>query len=313
MDKKILRSRESTIFFFLILLCILISVKDRNFISTYNLQNLIRDISFFSLIAFGEALVIISGGIDLSVGSVAVLCDMFVALLLEKKFGIEPSITFTLLLACSIGYVHGLFVTKLKVPPFVITLGTLIMARAFAAILTQGRPISDLPKSFEFFGGGDVFGIPFPAYLFALSLSGIYVLMQFTPLGRYIYSVGGNIQASRLSGVDVNRVRIFCYVVCSFGAGLTGILFASLQTQGNPNIGVAYELIAIAACVIGGISLTGGEGSVIGPVLGTSIMLVLRNGLIFLDVSSYWHDVVIGTVLVLAVTMDMWRKRKEIT
>lgn len=315
--KNLLKSREAIIVFALMILLAAIGrynkIHEGDFFSLENFSALIYEIAAFGLLAIGEAFVILSGGIDLSVGSMIALNSVMVAWFISAKhLGIAGAIGMTLLLSAGIGLIHGLFVTKLKVLPFVITLGTLSVARGAAAIITEGRPITNLPESFSFFAYGKFLGLPFPVFVLAAVWLFSFFIMRKTPLGRYIYAVGGNIQAAKLSGVDVDKVRIFCYMTCSFLAGMSAILATSKVNQGTAQVGVAYELFAIAGAVIGGISLTGGEGGMLGPILGTTLMVILKAGLIQLDVSSFWHDVVIGSVVVLAVTIDSWRRRKEI-
>lgn len=312
--KNLLKSREAIIVGALLILSVAIGAKNKDFFSLENFPAIIYEIAVFGLITLGEAFVILAGGIDLSVGSVIALCCVMVAWFSVNisGAGVAGAVALTLILSAAIGLVHGLFVTKLKVLPFVITLGTLSVARGAAAIITEGRPITNIPEAFSFFAYGKFLGLPFPVFVLAFVWIFALIVMRKTPLGRYIYAVGGNIQAAKLSGVDVDRVRIFCYMACSVLAGMSAILATSKVNQGTPQVGVAYELFAIAGAVIGGISLTGGEGGMLGPILGTTLMVILKNGLIQLDISSFWHDVVIGSVVVLAVTIDSWRKRKEI-
>lgn len=315
--KNSLKSREAIIITALLILSAAIfrhnKIEGGDFFSRENLPAVVYEIAVFGLLTLGEAFVILAGGIDLSVGSVIALCSVMVAWFMSvKHVSIAGAIALTLLLSAGIGLVHGLFVTKLKVLPFVITLGTLSVARGAAAIITEGRPITDIPESFSFFAYEKFLGLPVPVFAIGIVWAASFIIMRKMPLGRYIYAVGGNIQAAKLSGVDVDKVRIFCYMMCSFLAGMAAILATSKVNQGTAQVGVAYELFAIAGAVIGGISLTGGEGGMLGPILGTTLMVILKNGLIQLDVSSFWHDVVIGSVVVLAVTIDSWRRRKEI-
>lgn len=315
--KNLLKSREAIIVFALLVLLSAIYRQDRisegSFFTLDNFSSIIYDIAMFGLLTIGEAFVILAGGIDLSVGSVIALCSVMVAwFMMVKGVSIAGGIFLTLVLSALVGGVHGFFVTKLKVLPFVITLGTLSVARGAAAIITEGQPITALPESFAYFAYGKLFGLPFPVFILGIVWAASFIIMRKTPLGRYIYAVGGNIQAAKLSGVDVDKVRIFCYMTCSMLAGMSAVLATSKINQGTAQVGGAYELFAIAGAVIGGISLTGGEGGMLGPILGTTLMVILKAGLIQLDVSSFWHDVVIGSVVVLAVTIDSFRRRKEL-
>jgi ribose transport system permease protein len=242
----------------------------------------------FALLGIGETFVIISGGIDLSPGSMVALTNMLAAWFMVKAgVSMLPSLLAVLLLSLAVGAWHGLFVTKLGVPAFIITLGTLMWARGLAAYITKGWIISGVPQEYLVFGQGEVLGIPVQfLILLVVALVAVFVL-DYTVLGRHIYAVGGNIEAARVTGVDVDRVRMFCYLASAAAAGITGIIIGSRLGEGNPAVGVAYELWAIAAAVIGGTSLFGGEGSIVGVLLGAAIMGVVVNGLVLVGVCVY--------------------------
>jgi ribose transport system permease protein len=205
-----------------------------------------------------------------------------------------------------------MFVTKLKVPPFIITLGTFAMGRGLATVITRGQPVLNLPDSFSFIWHGMLFKIlPFPVLvLIIVSVSSMLLLGKMI-YGRYIYAVGGNITAARLSGINVDKTRIFVYVLSAVMAGIVGILIASRLGQGNPNVGGTYEMYAIAASVIGGTSLFGGVGTVVGALIGAGILTAVWNSLQLLKVSSYWHQVILGIIIVIAVTVDVLREKTK--
>jgi len=286
------------------------------FVKTANLAVIMRFISTFGMLAMGEVLVIITGGIDLGVGYMTALTGVVSAWLILKgvgnlvpPMGLVPAILITLVVGALIGVWHGLFVTKLRIPPFIITLGTWLMARGLAAYITRGYPVV-FPSGHPFLilGQDEVFGIPI-SFLVLLGVAVVIsVTLSYTPLGYRIYAVGGNIEAARLSGVNVDRVRIFCYATSGFLAALTGVILASRLGQGTPVVGGAYELWAIAAAVIGGTSLMGGEGTVFGAILGSAIVGAMQNGMVLLNVSSYLQDVILGVVLVVAVVYDTLRR-----
>lgn len=303
--------RELNILLALFILCVFITIMNPKFITPFNIQVVVRQIAIYGLLAIGETLIIIGGGIDLSVGSLVALTGVLVALFMKNGIDMIIAIILVLLISCMIGLWHGLFVTKLNVPPFIITLGTLTAARGLASVITKGWPIIGLPEKFFFIGQGDILGIPFPTILLIIFAILAFFITKYTVLGRNLYAVGGNIEAAKLSGIDVDKVRIFTYIFGSFLAGITGIIIASRLSQGQAGVGGGYELSAIAAAVIGGTSLSGGEGTILGTIIGASIMSVIYNGLILLEISSYWHDVVMGLVIVTAVTIDIWRKRKR--
>lgn len=310
-QKRRLYFRELNILLALFILCAFITIMNPKFITPFNLQVVVRQIAIYGLLAIGETLIIIGGGIDLSVGSLVALTGVLVALFMKNGIDMIIAIILVLLISCMIGLWHGFFVTKLNVPPFIITLGTLTAARGLASVITKGWPIIGLPEKFFFIGQGYLWGIPFPTILLIIFAILAFFITKYTVLGRNLYAVGGNIEAAKLSGIDVDKVRIFTYVFGSFLAGITGIIIASRLSQGQAGVGGGYELSAIAAAVIGGTSLSGGEGTILGTIIGASIMSVIYNGLILLEISSYWHDVVMGLVIVTAVTIDIWRKRKR--
>ncbi len=297
------------------------------FVQPANLAVIMRFIATFGMLAIGEVLVIITGGIDLSVGSMLAFTGVITAWMMLKgvgsipPIGVIPAILITLAVGTLVGIWHGTFVTKLKIPPFIITLGTYLMARGLAANITRGYPQvfdsghpflilgqGDLARLFGLQGGGLFGAIPISFVILLFIATIVYIILNHTPLGYRIYAVGGNIEAARLSGVNVDRVRIFCYATSGFLAALTGVILASRLGQGTPVVGSAYELWAIAAAVIGGTSLKGGEGTVLGAILGAAIMGVMQNGMVVLNISSYIQDVILGMVLVIAVVYDTLRR-----
>jgi ribose transport system permease protein len=299
----------------LILLCLVISLLSDKFLTTTNAWNVMRQISVNVCISVGMTLVILTGGIDLSVGSILALCGAIAAGLLKQ--GIElPSanlfIGFTILgitlagilVGSIIGWFNGFVITKFKVPPFVATLAMLTIARGLTMLWTKGFPISGLGENFTRLGTGWLIGIPVPVWI-----SGIIVLLAIlvtgkTKLGRYIYAIGGNESAAILSGINVKTVKIAVYSIAGALAATGGILVTARLDAAQPNAGLGYELDSIAAVVIGGTSLNGGKGSVGGTVLGAVIIGVLNNGLVLLNVSPFWQQVVKGAVILLAVIID---------
>lgn len=315
----VLRFREASVTLALFLLCFFFWWRKPDvFLKPANLAVIMRFIATFGMLAMGEVLVIITRGIDLSVGSLTALTGVITAWLILKgvgevlpPIGIVPAILIVLTLGALVGIWHGLFVTKLGIPPFIITLGTWLIARGSAAYITRGYPqVFPSEHPFLVLGQGSVASIPI-SFLILLGIAAvIHVILNYTPLGYRIYAIGGNIEAARLSGVNVDRVRIFCYAVSGFLGALTGIILASRLGQGTPTVGSAYELWGIAAAVIGGTSLMGGEGTVLGAILGAAIVGVMQNGMVLLNISSYLQDVILGIVLVVAVVYDTLRRRQ---
>jgi len=286
------------------------------FIKPANLAVIMRFIATFGMLAIGEVLVIITGGIDLSVGSMIAFTGVTTAWLILKgigtllpPIGMVPAMLIALLLGVLVGIWHGLFVTKLGIPPFIITLGTWLIARGLAAYITRGYPqVFPSEHPFLVLGQASVAGVPISFLILLGVATVISIILNHTPLGYRIYAVGGNIEAARLSAVNVDRVRIFCYGTSGFLAALTGVILASRLGQGTPTVGSAYELWGIAAAVIGGTSLMGGEGTVLGAILGSGIVGVMQNGMVLTNVSSYLQDVILGIVLVVAVVYDTLRR-----
>ncbi|MCD6267922.1 MAG: ABC transporter permease [Thermotogaceae bacterium] len=295
----------------LIVLVVFTAILNPRFLTAFNLQTLGKQIAIFGILAIGETFVIMSGGgaIDLSPGSMVALTGVMASWLMVH--GVPVSIAIILILGFSVlvGAWHGFFVTKLGVPAFIITLGTLTMARGMAAVITRGWPIVGLPSHFLTIGQGDILKIPIPVWILLIIALIADFFLRKTVYGKHLRAVGGNEVAARFSGVNVSRVRMIAFMVSGFLAGVAGIIIAARLSQGQPGVGSMYELYAIASTVIGGTSLTGGEGSVLGAVVGASIISLLWNALVLLNVSTYWHNVVIGIVIVTAVTMDVLRKR----
>ena len=309
--------RELNVLVALFLLCLFFYWRrPETFIKTANLAVIMRFMATFGMLALGEVLVIITNGIDLSVGSMTALTGVITAWMILKGVGtllpplpIVLAISITLVIGVLVGIWHGLFVTKLRIPAFVITLGTWLIARGLAAYITRGYPqVFPSEHPYLILGQGKLAGIPISFLILLVVATAIAVILNRTPLGYRIYAVGGNIEAARLSGVNVDRVRIFCYATSGFLGALTGVILASRLGQGTPTVGGAYELWGIAAAVIGGTSFLGGEGTVLGAILGSAIVGVMQNGMVLLNVSSYLQDVILGIVLVVAVVYDTLRR-----
>lgn len=299
----------------LLVLCLVISLLSDKFLTVANGWNVLRQISVNICISVGMTLVVLTAGIDLSVGSVLALCGAITAGLL--KAGIElPDqnlyIGFTLFGACligilagaALGFFNGWAITAFKVPPFVATLAMLTVSRGLTMLWTGGFPISNLGTSFAKLGTGWFIGVPVPVWISFLVVMLAIFISNKTPLGRYIYAIGGNENAARLSGIHINKVKIMVYSLAGALAALGGLMMTARLDSAQPNAGTGYELDAIAAVVIGGTSLSGGRGTILGTVLGAIIIGVLNNGLVLLNVSPFWQQVVKGLVILLAVIID---------
>ncbi len=279
------------------------------FLSWTNISQVLRALSFIAIMAVGTSVVIITGGIDLSVGSLLGLTGVVTAWLLTHEVPILPTILIALLTGLAAGSINGLLITQMKLPPFIVTLGMMSIARGLAFAITGGETIRSLPKEFLDIGQGVLLGVPIPIFVMIIFAFIIGVLLKSSKWGRYTYAIGGNEEAAHISGINVKSVKVLVYALCGLSTGIAGVLFTSRFGVGQSTAGLGYELDVIAAAVIGGISLTGGRGTILGAIVGAILMGILRNGLVLLNVSEYWQQVAIGLVIVLAVVMDRKTKR----
>lgn len=299
----------------LAVLCILVSVLSDKFLTVNNFWNVLRQISVNVCISTGMTLVVLTAGIDLSVGSVLALSGAIAAGLLQHGIPVPSAnlyIGFTLfgailagaLTGSALGWFNGWTVTRFNLPPFVATLAMLTIARGLTMLWTGGFPITGLGDSFIYLGTGWFAGIPVPVWISAVIVFIAVVIQNKTRLGRYIYAIGGSESAARLSGVNIERVKLIVYTLSGALAAVGGLMVTARLDSAQPNAGISYELDSIAAVVIGGTSLSGGRGSVLGTVQGAIIIGVLNNGLVLLNVSPFWQQVVKGAVILLAVILD---------
>lgn len=290
----------------LFLIVIVITILNPSFMTTDNVLNILRQVSISALIAFGMTFVILTGGIDLSVGSTLALTGAVAATMLAS--GIDPVLTMlaALLLGAVLGAINGVIIAKGKVAPFIATLATMTIYRGLTLVYTDGRPVSDLGNeiTFQMLGKGYFFGIPVPVCTMILAFIVLYVIMHKTTFGRRVYAVGGNEAASKLSGINVDRVKIAVYSLTGMLAALSALILTSRLNSAQPTAGTSYELDAIAAVVLGGTSLTGGKGWIFGTLVGALIIGVLNNGLNLIGVSSFFQQVVKGIVILIAVLID---------
>jgi len=307
----ILGNRTLMAFMGLSVMIVALSIVSPYFLTKSNILNVLRQVSIVSIISIGMTLVIIAGGIDLSVGSMLALSSLVTAILMMKaKVNIPLSIFAGIVVGAILGLINGLLITsRIRMAPFIATLAMLSIARGITMVITGGMPIYGLPKDFSFLGAGYILGIPVPVVInIVLYLIGIY-LLNFTRTGLYIFAVGGNEEAARLSGINVMKIKLFTYILSGVLAAIGGIILASRITSLEPIAGEGYQLDCIAAAVIGGTSMRGGVGSLIGTFLGALIMGFLRNGLNILNVSVYWQQVVIGVVIVVTVGLSIIRSK----
>ncbi len=304
--------RRTAPFMSLILMAVLLSILSPYFLSVDNLLAIGLQMSVVAIMAVGQMMVIISAGIDLSVGSILGLSGMAVTLLLTSGVGIVPAIAIGLLLGFLLGALAGGLIAYGHLPPFIATLGIMGIARGAALLLTGGVPVFGLPPSFNFLGGGRLFNVlPLPVlFTIVIAVAGHFVLTRL-PFGRHIFAIGSNETAARLSGIHVNNMLIKIYAINGLLCAFAGIVLASRLSSGQPTAGTGYELDVIAACVIGGASLTGGEGTILGAMIGAMIMGVLRNGCNLLNISPFWQQIAIGAIIIFAVLSDQYRKHRR--
>ena len=289
----------------LVALCAVLAIKSPAFLTGTNILIVFRQISINAILAIGVTFVILTAGIDLSLGSVVALAGVLSAMCAHpESFPVFVPVAVGLIAGMLVGWVNGMVITRCHVAPFIATLGMMTMARGAALVLSKGRPVSDLSDTFNVIGGGDIVGIPVPVLIMAGVFVLSYLVLSRTTFGRYVYAVGGNEEAARASGIRVNRIKLAAYAVCGALAGLAGIIQASRINTGQPNAGLSYELDAIAAVVIGGTSLSGGIGGVGGTVLGALIIGVINNGLDLLNVSAYYQQIIKGMIIIGAVALD---------
>ena len=293
----------------LVMLCIAISIVSPVFLTKDNIINVILQCAINATIACGMTFVILTAGIDLSVGSIVAFSGVIMGMMLNSGVPLLFSLLCCCLMGALCGLVNGLLVTYAKLPPFITTLGTMSIARGFALYITGGRSISGFSGSFTFIGNGSVLGIPILIIIMVVTFVIGAFILRYTRPGRYVYAIGGNTEATRLTGINVNKYIIMVYTICGLTAGIAAIMLSARLNSAQPIAGQGYELDAIAAAVIGGTSQVGGEGTLSGTIIGALIISVLKNGLNLMNISSYIQQIVIGSVIILAVMLDKVRNR----
>ncbi|KGY14126.1 ribose ABC transporter permease [Vibrio tubiashii] len=292
----------------LLFLIVVVSFLNPNFFTVDNILNILRQTSVNAIIAVGMTLVILTAGIDLSVGSVLALCGAFAASLIAMEVPVLIAVPTALVAGAALGAISGIIIAKGKVQAFIATLVTMTLLRGVTMVYTDGRPIStgftDTADAFAWFGTGYALGIPVPVWLMVVVFAAAWYLLNHTRFGRYVYALGGNESATRLSGINVDRVKIGVYAICGLLAALAGIIVTSRLSSAQPTAGMGYELDAIAAVVLGGTSLMGGKGRIMGTLIGALIIGFLNNALNLLDVSSYYQMIAKAVVILLAVLVD---------
>ena len=302
--------RQGSVLICLIVLCLFFSILSPDFLNSRNLISVIRSCSVTIIIAMGMLVVIITGGIDLSLGCIVAVCGVFLAKMLVGGMSPFIAVPITLGIGMLMGLVNGVLIAYFDLQPFLVTLGTQVIYRGFALLYTTGRPVTNVPTSYCSIVGGKLFGwLPMPVVIMAITVLAFYWVIKYTKTGVYVYAIGGNAEAAKLSGIDVRKYKMRAYIMdgllCALGAAtMLGRLGAA-----EPTAASGYELDAIAAAAIGGTSLAGGKGSVIGTVLGALILQVLTNGMTLMNVQSYYQQIVTGIVIIVAVLIDRFTNK----
>lgn len=306
--------KELGIFFaFIIILAVLMVLSPKAFARPANLINILKQASINGILATGMMYVIISGGIDLSVGSIVALSGVIAASFAHPgEYPLVVPILLAVLAGSVVGLINGIGVAYGNIPPFIVTLGTMTIVRGVALIAARGQPVFNVTKEFEKISGGFIFGtIPnLVVYFVVVTLILAFVLTR-TVFGRRVYAIGGNETAAKVSGINVEKIKLLVYTLCGFLAGIAGLLLASRIISGNPTSGQSYELDAIAAVIIGGVSMSGGSGKWYGTVIGALMIAVISNGLDILNVSSHFQLIIKGLIIIVAVLVDIKGKAKK--
>ena len=305
---------ELTTVIALIILMAVITIINSNFLTANNLLNLLLQVTSNALIAFGMTFVILTGGIDLSVGSILALSSALTAGLLGSGMPVTLAILISLILGCILGMMNGLLISYGKLAPFIVTLATMTIFRGATLVYTNGNPITKGLSDtflFQFLGQGYIVGIPFPVIIMFIVFIVLYVLLHKTAFGKSVYAIGGNEKAAYISGVKLNKVKIIIYSISGIMASISGLIITSRLSSAQPTAGASYEMDAIAAVVLGGTSLSGGKGRILGTLIGALIIGVLNNGLNIIGVSAFWQQVVKGVVILIAVLIDRFKVVKQ--
>ncbi len=294
----------------LIVLCVVITIVSPAFMTLSNITNIFTQVSTNAIIAIGMTFVILTGGIDLSVGSTVAISGALAASILKSTNNIPLAILVAAITGIVIGLINGILISKGKLQAFIVTLATMTIFRGATLVFTNGTPISKLSETFVKIGNGKIGFIPIPVIItIVILIISIYLLTQ-TIFGRYLYALGGNEDSAKLSGINTNKIKTLVYVISGFASSIAGIIITSRIGSASPNAGTSFELDAIAAVVIGGTSLSGGEGKITGTIIGALIIGVLNNGLNLMNVSPFYQSIVKGLVILIAVLLDKKSRKK---
>jgi len=321
--RQFLSAREAGVFIALLLMCIVLALATPNFLRPNNLLNIGRQVSLLGIMAVGMTFVLISGEVDLSIGSIYALSGLLTGMLIVERWALLPAVVVGLIIGSLVGLINGVLSTHGRLPSFITTLGMLSVARGVILLITDGQPVTinaregadpAVVDQFYFLGQGQLFGsIPMQLVFFIIIALLGYIVLSRSVFGFRVYAVGGNLKAARVSGIRVFAVKIWAFVIMGFLAALAGILSLAFLPSGQAGrTGVGLELDVIAATIVGGASLSGGAGTILGTVLGVLIIGVLRNGLVLLNISPFWQTTIIGLVIIVAVGIDKWTESRRL-
>lgn len=308
---KLFSHRESGLFVLLVLICIILTtLRPDTFFTSENGLNILRQVSIIAIITVGQTFVMISGGIDLSIGYNLALCGIVISTFLQMGFGPIVAIIMGIIVGALVGFINGLIITKLKLPPFIATLGMANIARGLIYVFTKGFSVSVTDPIVIGIGVGNVGSIPILSIImFIVVIFGVY-LLDSTVFGTRVKAIGGNELAARLSGIKVNKNKIAVYIMTGILAAIGGLIMVGRLYAGNPNAGGNFEMDSIAATIVGGTSLSGGQGTVVGALLGSLLLAVIKNGLVLLSVNMYWQTVAVGVIIILVCAIDVFTRKR---
>ena len=291
---------------------VILAIAAPTFRKPMNLLNVVKQASVNGILAFGMMIVVITAGIDLSTGSIVGFSGVCAALFAHPgEYPLIVPVMIGILTGLACGCVNGFLIARMDIPPFIATLGLMTSGRGVALLFSNGRPINDLSDSYLFLGAGYILGIPVPIVILIILAVVMYLLLNNTPFGRHVMAIGGNEQAARISGINVVAVKLGVYAIAGVLSAVAGILMSARISSGQPNLGVGYEMDAVASSVIGGVSLSGGIGTIWGTVCGALVIGIINNGMDLLGINTYWQQIVKGMIIVVAVLLDRLKNRKS--
>jgi len=307
---SLLRNREAGLLIILFAIAVILSITTTTFLSIENMLNVVRQVTLVTIVAAGQTLVITSGGIDLSVGSVLGISSVIMSLFISLGVPVGVAVAVCLLCGMFFGLLNGILITRLSLPPFIVTLGMMSVARGIVHVITKGYPIMvDSPFIMQL-GQGSWGVLPIMILFMPVVVIFMHWLFNYTVFGNHVKAIGGNETASRLSGINVHRSKVLVFGLCGFLCGLAGLIMTGRLNSGNPNAGLNFEMDTIAAVIVGGTLLSGGSGTVIGTMLGALLLGVIRNGLVLLSVNMYWQTVATGMIIILVCAIEGLSKSK---